>query len=46
MKVLNHLKSKAELNMDGQLNIDMIYLVMAILYCFDLNFIENNKQHG
>ena len=44
MKVLNYLKSKADLNINGQLNLDMIYLIMAILHCFDLSFIENSKQ--
>ena len=45
MKILNHLKLKTELNANSQiLNIDTIYLVMSILYCFDLSFIENSKQ--
>jgi len=44
MKVLNYLKLKSELNINGQLNMDTIYLIMSILYCFDLSFIENNKQ--
>lgn len=45
LAVLKYLKIKAELNTsNGQLNIEIIYLLMAVLYCFDLSFIENNKQ--
>lgn len=44
--VLNHLKTKAQLNAKSQLEMDNIYLIMSLLYSFDCSCLENKTQGG